>query len=331
MALSDIVQLHSAAATLPADPTSWGDVSSWWKRPLPRAFTLGIWADVAAGLTVAKLVGAQARSVVIADDNVDAVNSLVFNDLTVSGVDVTDNELDFAGAHNLLTGDGPVRLTNSGGALPAGLAVATDYYVIARDADSIALATSRANALAGTAIDITGAGTGTHTVVDTATTQRDSLNTLTITGHAYKTGDGPVRLTTSGALPTGLATGVDYWIAVIDANTVKLFASRAALLAAGSVSGAGAVDIGVDSGSGTHTIVDVQGNPTGNTERLHWFDVEDVHGTTLLGIAGDGALTLTTTRGGAHRFEHLRRTLAYALVATVGSGSVSADVVLEEG
>lgn len=63
---------------------------------------------------------------------------------------------------NILTGT-RVRLTTTT-TLPAGLATATDYYVIASSTTTFKLATSYANAVAGTAINITDAGTGTHTV-----------------------------------------------------------------------------------------------------------------------------------------------------------------------
>lgn len=63
---------------------------------------------------------------------------------------------------NLLTGT-RVRLTTSG-TLPSPLATATDYFVIRNNSSTCALATTYANALAGTAIDITTAGTGTHTL-----------------------------------------------------------------------------------------------------------------------------------------------------------------------
>ena len=63
---------------------------------------------------------------------------------------------------NILTGT-RVRLTTTT-TLPAGLATATDYYVI-KDSDStFKLATSYADAIAGTQIDITTTGTGTHTI-----------------------------------------------------------------------------------------------------------------------------------------------------------------------
>ena len=48
--------------------------------------------------------------------------------------------------------------------LPGGLATATDYYVIKVTDTTIKLATSYANAVAGTAVNITDAGTGTHTI-----------------------------------------------------------------------------------------------------------------------------------------------------------------------
>lgn len=63
---------------------------------------------------------------------------------------------------NLVTGT-RVRLTTTT-TLPAPLATATDYYLIKVSDTSYKLATTNANALAGTAIDITNAGTGTHTL-----------------------------------------------------------------------------------------------------------------------------------------------------------------------
>jgi hypothetical protein len=53
---------------------------------------------------------------------------------------------------------------SSSGTLPAGLLAATDYFVIRLSDTEIRLATSYANAVAGTAINITDAGSGTHTL-----------------------------------------------------------------------------------------------------------------------------------------------------------------------
>jgi hypothetical protein len=69
----------------------------------------------------------------------------------------------------------------------------------------------------------TGTGTPfswTSTAVSAAGTPTD---TLTITAHGLKYGDGPFRFTTATALPDDLATGTDYWISEItNANTFKV-------------------------------------------------------------------------------------------------------------
>jgi len=63
--------------------------------------------------------------------------------------------------HRFTTGDGPVQLlADAGATLPGGLALLTNYYVIVVDESSFKLATSQVNALAGTAIDVTSAGSG---------------------------------------------------------------------------------------------------------------------------------------------------------------------------
>lgn len=67
----------------------------------------------------------------------------------------------------LITGR-KIQLTTTG-TLPTGLSLATDYYIIVVDSTHIKLASSLANAVAGTAIDITGAGSGTNTGTHTGT------------------------------------------------------------------------------------------------------------------------------------------------------------------
>ena len=64
--------------------------------------------------------------------------------------------------------------SNVGGALPAGLSV-TNYWITKIDATTYKLASTAANAIIGVAVDITGAGTGTHTLTPSA-----------LTGGAYK-------------------------------------------------------------------------------------------------------------------------------------------------
>jgi microcystin-dependent protein len=65
-------------------------------------------------------------------------------------------------AHGFITGDA-VYLTTTG-ALPTGLVANTLYYIVRVDANSFNLATSLANAIAGTKITTTGSQSGTHTI-----------------------------------------------------------------------------------------------------------------------------------------------------------------------
>jgi len=103
---------------------------------------------------------------------------LVFTDFTFTADSTTDQLTKTA--HGLQTGDGPVRTSNSGGALPGGLTAGTDYWVIKIDANSFKLAiSSDANAFAGIAIDITSNGTGTQTLNHQPTTKRSSDATVT--------------------------------------------------------------------------------------------------------------------------------------------------------
>lgn len=80
-------------------------------------------------------------------------------------VNVTDNTITET-AHGFKRGL-KGQFTTTGG-LPAGLSAATDYFVIVVDANTYKVATSLANAQAGTAVDITTQGTGTHTFTPTS-------------------------------------------------------------------------------------------------------------------------------------------------------------------
>lgn len=65
--------------------------------------------------------------------------------------------------HGRKTGDGPFQVSSST-TLPAGLLAATNYWIIeGTDGDEFQVATSKANALAGTQVPLTDDGTGTHT------------------------------------------------------------------------------------------------------------------------------------------------------------------------
>lgn len=84
-----------------------------------------------------------------------------------------------AAATDIITATDNTILTNTGTAvvfttsdtLPAGLSTKTTFYMIYQTSTTFKVATSLANAFAGTAVDITDTGTGTHTVSVTTASQ----------------------------------------------------------------------------------------------------------------------------------------------------------------
>jgi hypothetical protein len=108
------------------------------------------------------LNGAESLSVqTIVTVNTPAAKTFVDADVNVGADTIT------IASHGLPLGlKGQLTTT---GVLPGGLSGATDYFVIVVNANTIKLATSLANAQAGTAVDITSAaGGGTHTFTPTA-------------------------------------------------------------------------------------------------------------------------------------------------------------------
>lgn len=117
--------------------------------------------------------------------------------------------------------DDPLRVSTgdkvllSGSGLPGGFAANTTYYWITSTRNRIAnnnleqasvgqLATSEANALAGTAKDVTADGTGIIARADTILIADDKLGNI-------QTGD-TVRVASTGALPAPLAAATDYFV-----------------------------------------------------------------------------------------------------------------------
>ena len=155
---------------------------------------------------------------------------------------------------NVLTGT-RVRLTTTV-TLPAGLALATDYYVIKLSDTTFSLATSYANAVLGTAINITDAGTGTHTVnwLLPRYTNGAGLNAIFFNPAATALGAGTPNLSlnytnssqvASRATPTVLPVG-------------KTAASNSHILYTGAT-GAGKYNYAVPRASGDSGIASIEG------------------------------------------------------------------------
>lgn len=83
------------------------------------------------------------------------------NTFASTDVSVPNNYVTIA-SHGFITGQ-KVQLTTSG-TLPTGLSLATDYYIIRVSSSIFKFATNPFNAFAGTAVTMSGAGSGTNTV-----------------------------------------------------------------------------------------------------------------------------------------------------------------------
>jgi hypothetical protein len=120
----------------------------------------------------------------------------VDGDVTVGSDSVAET------AHGFRTGD-LVQLTSSG-VLPAGLALATDYYIIRVDANNIKFALTQFNAEWNIAVDITAAaGGGNHTV----TGQTQDVRALDVFA-ALADGEGNKLTSTGGSLNVNMTNSL---------------------------------------------------------------------------------------------------------------------------
>ncbi|MBY0395015.1 MAG: tail fiber protein [Thermoleophilia bacterium] len=109
-------------------------------------------------------------------------------------------------------------------------------------------------------------------VVGTATVTLASPGVFTRTAHGLFTGQ-QVYLTTTGALPTGLAQNTNYWAIRVTADTFRLATSLANALAGTAINTSG-------SQSGTHTVRRTFGVGNGSST----FNVPDLKGRTVVGV-----------------------------------------------
>ena len=129
-------------------------------------------------------------------------------------------------AHGLVTGDGPFRPSNAGGALPGGLVTTRDYWIIFVDANTVRLSSSLSGAINGVFTNISSAGTGTHTLSGPAATHPTMAATFNC-GVSSRLTRGPlvwetidVSLTTGNnndLNPPGLSTAI--WVALLGTGT----------------------------------------------------------------------------------------------------------------
>ena len=151
-----------------------------------------------------------------------------------SKVSTANNTIEIEG-HEYETGD-PIVYDKGGhptNTVITGLASGTVYNVIKVNEKLFKLATSYNNALAGTAIGLTGTGNDHQTFgsepsyfpeqATVATSAVSTANdTITISSHGYHTKDPILYENGGGTSITGLTSGQVYYVVKVDANTFKL-------------------------------------------------------------------------------------------------------------
>lgn len=206
-----------------------------------------------------------------------------------------------ANAHGLINGK-ILRLATTN-TLPAGLSLATNYYVIEAATNTFKLSTS----LNGGEVDITNTGTGTHTyslqemtctahglingrtIKPTSTVTvftADASDVCTKAAHNMVNGS-TVKLYTTGTLPAGLNTTTLYYVVEKATDTFKLSTSL----------GGGAVNI-TDAGTGVHTYMNL---PSGlNPATLYYIVGKTTNTFQFSATLGGAAVNITDAGTGTH-------------------------------
>ena len=212
--------------------------------------------------------------------------------IATSDVDTGDNHITETG-HGLLTGD-VVKYNANGGTAITGLTDGQYYYVIKVNANDYRLATSEANATAGTAIGLTGTGNASQTFTN-ITSDKESKLAISVNGSSFIDIDIANQLTLAGADAT--VTGTEFTTALQAAiNASAAFNGDNAVTV--SVTNAGLVNLAVAGGSGTIIVREhsdtVAAGTNGLVETLTGRNANEDHGT-LSTVSNGGASQSSTT------------------------------------
>lgn len=126
------------------------------------------WAANGTVYSTSAVVGTAPNSWTMFSSTPSALLVNNFSNGAATAISITTDKITTSSAHGISTG-APLLFVKVTGTVPTGLTTATTYYAIVSDAVSFKLASSSANALAGTAIDITAiTGSGSFTLTPTA-------------------------------------------------------------------------------------------------------------------------------------------------------------------
>ena len=195
-----------------------------------------------------------------------SLNALTYINFTAAGtstsnsfifvtVNLLNDEL-YLPNHGLSTGQAVVY-SNGGGTTVGGLTSGSTYFIIKRDASIVRLASTAANAAAGTAVNLTAVGTGTQTLTVTALSL--ATDTITIPGHGFLQGE-LVQYDSQGqTVITGLTTATPYYIIFVNGDNIRLATTPENAVAGTAINLTAA-------GVGTHKITSLSKTPDGTYE-----------------------------------------------------------------
>lgn len=134
-------------------------------------------------------------------------------------------------SHGFVTGLGVTLTTSS--ALPSGLLVATTYYVIRLTANTFRLASSLANAIAGTFIELGDAGVGNQSVIPTALAGATVLFQESNDGATWVDIQAATAITATGSIFYKQPASTTRYVRVVKAITTGSVALAANILVIG--------------------------------------------------------------------------------------------------
>lgn len=316
--LTDPVALATDAAAFALPPGSFGMVPSWWNGAsgtVPE-FELELWAGEAISVTNAVLYGATLHPRTYADKVFTAELAVKASlDLATKTVNCnTVIEAKVAGdAGNGIT----IAFVQSGAAPNSGALTHIGLAYTFTFKNGVTTVTNFQTAVTASAdLAVKTPGTGA-TLLVTAVDEFGAANlaggddtSLVAVAHDLETGDGPLRVASTLTLAAPLEAAKDYWAVKDGTGEFGLAESLADAMA-------GVVVALTDVGSGVQTLSD-----TSETQRVTWQTHDG-----LLGLAGDGAIALDSQVGYRKVIPHSPRVFAYALVATLDTGTASAAIV----
>lgn len=316
---TELLAIATDATALALPPGAYGIVPDWWNaaRGAVPEFELEVWAPANLALTLAVLYGgtphpfAPAALTPLAIEL--AVKSLLNLATKTTNCDTVIEAVVAGHGGDAFT----IRFVQSGAVANAGaLTSIGKAYTFTFKNGVTTVANFEAAIAASADLDVKTPGTAGHllaTGVDeftvTALAGGDDTSFSSV-AHGKFSGDGPFQIASTIALPAGLLPATNYWLIKEDADEFKLATSLANALGGVAVAAA-------DVGSGVFML-----SATADTQRIYWSTHDG-----LLGTAGDGAVTLTSQRGYRKRVAHSPRVVAYALVGTIDTGTLSAALV----